>query len=77
MLVAVIVALTPDNARSLLRTRGLLLDVLITCKQIGVAATDIRTPEIICIEVINTESGDSYDADHTNVSMETGHSGSS
>ena len=47
---AIVIALTPREASALLIEQGgaLISDTLL-CKQIGVAATDRRVPEIVCI----------------------------
>ena len=57
-LVAIIIALTPGDARKRFQDWLVFNDRPVTtmiCRQIGVASTDLRVPEIICVStIINT-----------------------
>lgn len=60
-LIAVVIALTPNDARTLVaKSQSFALPTTNTCKQLGTAATNIRAPEIVLMmmvePVINTNS---------------------
>ena len=52
-LIAVVIALTPKEACSLLKNHHTSSET-ITCKQLGAAASNFRSPEIVNLEIINT-----------------------
>ena len=50
ILTAVVVALTPREASTLLIEQGgILISETLICKQLGTASTDRRIPEIVCV----------------------------
>ena len=55
-MIAIVIALTPNDARSLLRSRlyanNVQVNDPIVCKQLGFASTDQRLQEIISIAIV-------------------------